>query len=50
MVSSTEGSLTSTGWNLRSSAASFSILAVLVDGSCANNMQLAAGERGFEHV
>ena len=50
-VSSTLGSGTSTGWNRRASAASFSmLLAVLVQRGRADHPQLAAGQRRLEHV
>ena len=49
-VSSTVGSPTVTGWNRRASAASFSILAVLLQRGRADQPQLAAGQGGLEHV
>ena len=51
IVSSTVGSLTITGWNRRSSAASFSMyFAVLVERGGADRVQLAAREHRLEHV
>ena len=50
MVSSTVGSPTITGWKRRSSAGSFSMLAVLVEGGGADAVQLAARQRRLEHV
>ena len=51
MASSTEGSSTSTGWNRRSSAASFSMcLRYSVERGGADHVQLAPGQHRLEHV
>ena len=50
-MSSTVGSLTRTGWNRRSSAASFSMFLRYSSMVVApTTVQLAASESGFEHV
>src|SRR5690348_10818943 len=50
IVSSTVGSSTTTGWKRRSSAASFSMSAVLVQRGRADAVKLAAGKHRLEHV
>ncbi len=51
IVSSTVGSPTTTGWNRRSSAASFSMcFRVLVERRRPNRMELSPREHGLEHV
>ena len=51
MVSSTDGSLTNTGWNRRASAASFSICLRYSSSVVAPDaMQLAARQRRLQHV
>ena len=49
-MSSTDGSPTSTGWNRRSRAGSFSIARGTHPGSWPPPAQLTAGQHGLEHV
>ena len=51
MVSSTVGSLTSTGWKRRSErGVLLDVLAVLVERGGADGMQLAASQRRLQHI